>query len=265
MGASRIASELREGSGGRSAVLYPAYVAGGWPAGPGGIRRRGSHLNIEPGTQLPYRSVLVPVRPVVAITRLRRLLSLIESVRQWLGLGSAGLPSVGTPGLAAGEHCPDGSRKLIGRCGHDHVVGPAFHQLRQPRPMLRAWRSDDGSGPVHEQGSQVGVTALADAQLTHSPASAALARHHTDPGGELAGILEARRRAHARHRGGGGEHTDTRDLGQSHARRDLAQLLAQWTSPDFPDTSDDAKLEIGGVRWQRKEDAVSRPSSSVRQ
>jgi hypothetical protein len=34
------------------------------PAGPDGIRRRGSHLNTEQEAQIPYRSVLVPVRPV---------------------------------------------------------------------------------------------------------------------------------------------------------------------------------------------------------
>lgn len=34
------------------------------PAGPDGIRRRGSHLNIEQEAQIPYRSVPVPVRPI---------------------------------------------------------------------------------------------------------------------------------------------------------------------------------------------------------
>ncbi len=39
-------------------------VQAGKPAGPDGIRRRGSHLNIEMKAQLPYRSVPVPIRPV---------------------------------------------------------------------------------------------------------------------------------------------------------------------------------------------------------
>jgi len=34
-------------AGGRAAVLYPACCADVEPAGPDGIRRRGSHLNIE--------------------------------------------------------------------------------------------------------------------------------------------------------------------------------------------------------------------------
>ena len=34
------------------------------PAGPDGIRRRGSHLINEQEALFPYRSVLVPVRPV---------------------------------------------------------------------------------------------------------------------------------------------------------------------------------------------------------
>ena len=39
------------------------------PAGPDGIRRRGSHLNIEREALMPYRSVPVPVRPDWPITR----------------------------------------------------------------------------------------------------------------------------------------------------------------------------------------------------
>ena len=41
-------TDSREDSGGRAAVLYPACFAGlVRPAGPDGIRRRGSHLKIE--------------------------------------------------------------------------------------------------------------------------------------------------------------------------------------------------------------------------
>ena len=38
-----------------------------------------------------------------------------------------------------------------------------------------------------------------------------------------------------------------------------------WNSPVFPDTSDDAKLAIGGVRWQRSKGGSLLPSSSARQ
>ncbi|MBX9632459.1 MAG: integrase core domain-containing protein, partial [Burkholderiales bacterium] len=32
----------------------------------------------------------------------------------------------------------------------------------------------------------------------------------------------------------------------------LSQVAIGWNSPGFPDTSDDAKLATGGVRWERR-------------
>jgi hypothetical protein len=72
MGASRIASDfrvfevVRQGCSLISGLLMQDFR----PAGPDGIRRRGSHLQIELDALHPYRSFLVPVRPVLPITRL---------------------------------------------------------------------------------------------------------------------------------------------------------------------------------------------------
>jgi hypothetical protein len=71
MGASRIAMTFRvlKQEAGLQSYIRPVVQATK-PAGPDGIRRRGSHLHIERVAQLPYRSVPVPVRPVWPITRL---------------------------------------------------------------------------------------------------------------------------------------------------------------------------------------------------
>ena len=39
---------------------------------------------------------------------------------------------------------------------------------------------------------------------------------------------------------------------------------ADWTSPDFPDTSINANMAAGGVRWQQGHDERLQRSSSVR-
>jgi hypothetical protein len=112
------------------------------PAGPDGIRRRGSHLHIEHEAPLPYRSVLVSVRPVCP-SRWRVACSfkahLVPVVR------SSGLPSVASPSASLGRHRPDRSRKLIGHGGHDDAGGSTLEQFHQP--LVDRWDATTERAP----------------------------------------------------------------------------------------------------------------------
>ena len=77
MGASRITSDflvVLKQEAGLQSYIRPVVQACK-PAGPDGIRRRGSHLQIELDALADYRSFLVPVQPVCPITTSGRLLS----------------------------------------------------------------------------------------------------------------------------------------------------------------------------------------------
>ncbi len=76
------------------------------------------------------------------------------------------LPRLGPPGLSAGQHCPDRSRQLVRDGGDGHAIRSALQQSCQPWPCRAIIRSDhDGSRTMHEERSQVGIAALADAEL----------------------------------------------------------------------------------------------------
>jgi hypothetical protein len=74
----------------------------------------------------------------------------------------------------------------------------------------------------------------------HPHASTSLSRHQASQAAELAGILEGRRRAHARDNGGGRHQSDAGDFGRVAARGRFAQLLRQSSLDDA-----DIGLQLG--------------------
>ena len=64
---------------------------------------------------------------------------------------------------------------------------------------------------MNQQRAQVGVPALGDAKHAHTPAGTAVARHQTQPCGELASGLEGGRIAHRGDRGRRAQHPNTRN------------------------------------------------------
>ena len=88
----------------------------------------------------------------------------------------------------------------------------AFFILAFTRPH------DHRTGTVHEQRSQVTVTALTDPEQGRLTAAGVLPRHKTEPGGQLSAVLEAPHVGDGSHQGTGRDRTDAGDLGEPAAR-----------------------------------------------
>jgi len=75
--------------------------------------------------------------------------------------------------------------------------------------------------------SQICVPTFADAHLPHSTACATLARHRSDPRGELSRVFERLGIAHAGNNRGCGDQANARYLSNALASRGLTQLLGE--------------------------------------
>lgn len=91
-------------------------------------------------------------------------------------------------GLVPGEHGPEGARQLVRHGGHNHVVRASPEQRIQPGHMPMP--QDHRPRAMHEQGAQIDVPSLGEAQLPNPAAGAALSRYQAEPGRELAAGLE---------------------------------------------------------------------------
>jgi len=91
--------------------------------------------------------------------------------------------------FASGQHGPDGSRQFIRNRRNDHTVRSARDQSSDPVRVCAP--SDDGARAMHQQGTQIGIAALGDAQLPYSSSCACLPRHQPQPGSKFSPRLEA--------------------------------------------------------------------------
>ena len=82
--------------------------------------------------------------------------------------------------LTRGQYRPDGPRKLVGGCRHGNAVR-ASRQLAC-HPLLSFSFGNDCPRPTHQQGSQVRIASLGDAQLANPTSGASLSRHQAKPG-----------------------------------------------------------------------------------
>lgn len=158
-------------------------------------------------------------------------LALLQNVRFTINSSRSSartLPSLRIPRLPFGKHGPDRPGQFVGNCRNHYVVGPAFEQRLQPRPGGRFVAFEHNrSCRMHQQRSQICVPTFADAHLPHSTACATLARHQSDPRGELSRVFERLGIAHAGNNRGCGEQANARYLSNALASRGLTQLLGE--------------------------------------
>ena len=88
---------------------------------------------------------------------------------------------------AAHEFFPDGPRGPVEATPPVKLVDPGVEGIR-----LSCRRADDGSGAMHEQGSQVLAGAFGDAEQDGALTAGVLAWDKPDPSGEVAAVLELR-------------------------------------------------------------------------
>src|SRR5262245_16408447 len=88
---------------------------------------------------------------------------------------------------------PCNARVLVGLRDDGDVGMSSAQQTLQPAGTLirrTPWTADHGARTVYEEGSQIPIAALADAQQQRFASTRMLSRHQTDPGSELSAIGE---------------------------------------------------------------------------
>lgn len=111
-------------------------------------------------------------------------------------------------GLARRQQRPREPRVLVGHCNGRDVVMSATDQLAPPRPGPVGsclGELHQRSATVNQQGSQVNVASLADAQQLRLAVAGVLMRYQPHPCGELPRVLEVARVAGAGHQSARGE------------------------------------------------------------
>ncbi len=119
---------------------------------------------------------------------------------------------------------------------------------------------------MHEQPAQIAVAAFADAKQSRLAAAGTLARHQSDPGGELAAVVERARIANARNERARGQRADARDFRETATGGVVAMPAAdvafkrQDATIDLADTlkllqhkpAERRRQHIGGFVQQRR-------------
>lgn len=125
------------------------------------------------------------------------------------------------------QDCPNcASQFVCQRCDDDTVWPPleqGFKPRRVPTPRY------DRTSPMHEQGAQINIAALAYPMLSNASACSSLSRYQPEPRCEFTARFESGRVADRRDRGSRGEQADAGDLDQSLALLGPAQGAGQST------------------------------------
>jgi len=105
-------------------------------------------------------------------------------------------------GFALSQGCPSDPRQLVGQCDHHRIaVDAALDHCLQPAPQrcvaLRQ-RRQSRSRAMYEQGAQIGVAALRDAEQPWFAASGMLSGDQAKPGPKIPSLGEAACIAHRR-------------------------------------------------------------------
>ena len=109
-----------------------------------------------------------------------------------------------------GQQGPDRACHLVGECYRDDVRRPTLGQAQ--RPIRRRFGvGEHRAGAVDQQGAQIAVPTLGDAEHAHPPAGADVPGHQSQPSGELPSGLERARIAHRGNRRGRAQHPDAWD------------------------------------------------------
>ena len=222
------------------------------------------HLNgLEgPGTRLVSKA---PVRPVTDHRQndLRNHGATAPPIRAfdqaaWLqGLSRDCWPIV----ITAREHCPDDARVLVGQRHRRHIE--AARELEPARPDAASVASaldpaQSGAGPVNEQGAQVAIAALADAEQHIMIAAGVLPRYQSKPCREFPTVLEFAHIAHCGHHRGCHQWSGSFDLGQS-----LTALVVRKHSPDPQIVGADAFIEEAQALGNLDQALAQQPAQSI--
>ena len=116
---------------------------------------------------------------------------------------------------------PDDSGILVGQRYGGDVLVPPPHDPGQPTARMIGFsvrQPDQGARAVDQQGSQVAVSALADAEQGLLAAARVLLWNKSEPGGQLPAVGERIRIANRRHQRAGRDRPDTGDFCQLPAR-----------------------------------------------
>src|SRR5674476_118793 len=146
--------------------------------------------------------------------------------------------------LVLGQQRPGYAGILVGQGNSGDIGVHTSEQFVQPAWLL--WglffslcSKDSRARTVNEQGAQVTVPAFGNAQQRSAPAAGMLTWHQTEPGRQLAGLLEVRDISYGAQQCAGRQGPDTGNLGQT-----LAQLTAAVPQHDVALEQLDLLIEV---------------------